>query len=462
MKKIIIGVTILALCACVAGCGKKNGGNTSNESVRPIAEELRMKKNDSIKADIYIDGTYSMGGYVNFPHNTIFIDSVKKIDSVINGTWENASVKYIKFGDRNIELSRENFLNLSNKTFYQDVETSLNKVIDSTKEGKLNIIVTDLFQTNQDIESLQIALKRKCFSDTSKAIAVIGLKGQFNGEIYDIGRNQKAVKYNSGSDPNSFRPFYLLVTGDEIDVRVFVDRYIKNSNDCRVAFFCKNIGNPSILTSDGNIRKAEDKGTAPLAINGKVNGWPNYRMKVSEGKSRAYMTLTSGNIINKVPDKFDSTYMNVETQNTNNSSSGILGKIKKLFRSEKSNVTEYRRLEGVDPLRLISLKPIEESVNGNKVKKNLQLTLDPNAINKKTGKYRVSINLTAEHESYKKSNRVFDDWNFEDNKVLTGDVLKDIGKKTQNVNKFTDLLSDMSYEINKPGFNNLYIYIDAK
>ena len=71
------------------------------------------------------------------------------------------------------------------------------------------------------------------------------------------------------------------------------------------------------------------------------------------------------------------------------------------------------------------------------------------------GKYRIRLNLLAERESYKKTNRVFDDWNFEDNQVLTESVLKDMGKRTQNVNRFTDLLSDMNYEIHKPGFYDL-------
>lgn len=40
-------------------------------------------------------------------------------------------------------------------------------------------------------------------------MALIGVKSQFNGNIYDIGKNGAAFKYTSKDEIASYRPFYL-------------------------------------------------------------------------------------------------------------------------------------------------------------------------------------------------------------------------------------------------------------
>ena len=45
-------------------------------------------------------------------------------------------------------------MHMDNPDFYNQKDTSLQKVIDQSKENDLTIIVTDLFQTNQDLDSL--------------------------------------------------------------------------------------------------------------------------------------------------------------------------------------------------------------------------------------------------------------------------------------------------------------------
>ena len=470
MRRILATCLALSLCYSLCGCKSTQTAKEGNKSVVTVADQLKIDVGEKIDADIYIDGTYSMGGYVNFSHNTIFADAVKQIETSITGTWKNATVKYIKFGDRNVELSRGGFLAFQAKDFYRDVDTSLNKVIDSTKAGKLNIIVTDLFQTNQDIESLQLALKNKCFNNEDNAVAIIGMKGHFNGEIYDIGKQQKMVRYNSENNKDAFRPFYLVVAGNDNNVRTFVDRYSRTVENCRIVFFSKNIGTPSLLVSDGNIKKADDKntstlvnlGTIPENRDGMTMNWPNYRMKLGDKMARGYMTLNSGNIVSNNPDALY-TSVKVEKMISSKASSSMGDKVLNIFKSNaKTDNISYEEVDDIDGTKLISVKTLEGGLNGNTLEEKLQVTINPMEFRNQKGKYRIRLNLLAERESYKKTNRVFDDWNFEDNQVLTESVLKDMGKRTQNVNRFTDLLSDMNYEIHKPGFYDLYIYFDVK
>ena len=143
-----------------------------------------------------------MYGYVNYPGGTIYADAVKDIDRTITENWKNDSIKYIKFGDNFQEMDRDAFLHMDNPDFYNQKDTSLQKVIDQSKENDLTIIVTDLFQTNQDLDSLVRSIKNKGMGK-DKAVAVIGLKSQFNGKIFDVGKNMSSLDYASSDDPLS-------------------------------------------------------------------------------------------------------------------------------------------------------------------------------------------------------------------------------------------------------------------
>ena len=57
------------------------------------------------------------------------------------------------------------------------------------------------------------------------SIAVIGVKNSFNGEIFDVGLNASKFQYNSYDYPYKFRPFYMLLLGQESAVKSFMQKF---------------------------------------------------------------------------------------------------------------------------------------------------------------------------------------------------------------------------------------------
>ena len=93
MKKLVVGLVAASLLVCVVGCKRSSKNVDTAKPVTPIAEELRMPINEKVESDIYIDSTYSMGGYVNFSHNTIFMESVKQIETTVASTWKDSKIR---------------------------------------------------------------------------------------------------------------------------------------------------------------------------------------------------------------------------------------------------------------------------------------------------------------------------------------------------------------------------------
>ena len=57
---------------------------------------------------------------------------------------------------------------------------------------------------------------------------------------------------------------------------------------------------------------------------------------------------------------------------------------------------------------------------------------------------------------------VFNEWSVDDNQISAESNLSDIGSKTLNISKFTEMLANLNYQMNTPGFYDLYVYLDAK
>ena len=101
MKKIMLCLMLLLASFLVFGCSQK-----SAKKAIPEPDIKVMKKTDNISMDIYLDGTYSMAGYVNYPSTTVYTNAIKEIERTVSSTWKNEDIKYIRFGDEFKKLSR--------------------------------------------------------------------------------------------------------------------------------------------------------------------------------------------------------------------------------------------------------------------------------------------------------------------------------------------------------------------
>ena len=91
------------------------------------------------------------------------------------------------------------------------------------------------------------------------------------------------------------------------------------------------------------------------------------------------------------------------------------------------------------------------------------LQANPAAIHKKEGVYRTKISLIPDKDKYTKAVNSFADWNFDDSQIgESQDVLKSVGNKTLNISKFITMLANLNYELNTPGFHDMYVYFEVK
>lgn len=471
MKVRSLLVPLLTACLLFSGCGHSrstqtavsSSGNTPNGFVQ----------SESVDADVYLDGTMSMSGYVNYPSGTIYEDSVKGIERSIQETWKDEKVTFVKFGDNFTPLDRNGLLQANQADFYNEKDTSLQTVVEKSDDKKLNIIITDLFQTNQDIDSLMNALKNKCFAQ-KHALAVIGVKSQFNGKIYDVGKSQASFEYATNDDPASYRPFYLMVYGNENDVRAFTVSYTKNlpkDVQHKETLLSANMAADTSLENDAASKgEKREKGVAQLAEISNLtsdNGVVQYRLKLDEKYSKANISLSGDKTVGEIPQKFSVKADQVEEATSANgetkSHSGIRAWIDKIFHRSKRNAenTEFTALKADN---FLTGDSSDAAVKEGKVTLGMSVKVDPSSIEKNTGTYRVRFSLLPDKSDYLDSNsKVFSDWNFEDNQASAGEnALKQSGSKTLNINTFIRQLSSLNYEMNEPGFHNLYIYFDAQ
>ena len=118
-------------------------------------------------------------------------------------------------------------------------------------EGQLVVIVTDLFQDDSDITQLIGHVKDK-YIKKGVDVGLFGLRSQFDGTVYDIGSGEgSSLRYRSTpGNPETFRPFYLLVLGRHADIAHYFDRLTANSTDAQTIIFSRYLVSPLLSFED--------------------------------------------------------------------------------------------------------------------------------------------------------------------------------------------------------------------
>ncbi|NUM70716.1 MAG: hypothetical protein HUU43_07695 [Ignavibacteriaceae bacterium] len=235
-----------------------------------------MKYSDQINADIYIDATPSMAGFVT-DNNSNYINTLSELESVLNTAFKNGTVNFFSFGNSIQKLSRTEYLNCKTPQFYSQGNTFIDSVLSKNDTKKVSIIITDLFQDQRDVNSVVKLIRDSCFAK-GLDVGIAGIRSEYNGTVYDA--LTAPYKYTSiKSQTNSFRPFYMLFIGKEENISKIVEtlaskgrlaeenvllisgRYITKS-DLNSVTKDKNDKNISIK------RVEEENGTAWVSLNG--------------------------------------------------------------------------------------------------------------------------------------------------------------------------------------------------
>ncbi len=256
---------------------------------------------DRLVARIYFDATLSMQGFVA-PGSTHYTRICPDLESVIVSGWKDETVNFFRFGEKVESIDRSTYLQAGYESFYEQEhifrETYIEEVIqheeqlvnaqmeanstpeDTTgtdvndtpeatiegvtptetvnerkQEGQLVVIVTDLFQDDSDITLLIDHLKEKYIKKGSE-VGLFGLRSQFDGTVYDIGIGAgSSMPYRSNpGDPETFRPFYLLVLGKYADIAHYFDRLIANGfSDAETIIFSQYLVSPLLSFENAKI-----------------------------------------------------------------------------------------------------------------------------------------------------------------------------------------------------------------
>ncbi len=210
---------LIILCMAFAGC-------TSNR----YSGEVRMPDHFSssggteperIPVDVYWDATYSMQGYTTLTSGNVYRTLPDHLGDMGDAMGE---VKFFRFGAEVKPLSGREYRKFSDPSYYTEVVTAMHNVIDVANPDHLSVIVTDLFESDADWSNVTKKLKEKYFAK-HMSVAVIGIKNPFRGDIFDVGLNAAKYYYDSGSNPEKYRPFYLFIMGPDGKVKEFLERW---------------------------------------------------------------------------------------------------------------------------------------------------------------------------------------------------------------------------------------------
>ena len=207
----VAGATLLAVASSLAACTSAGDRRANAAWSLDTAAVLgpAAPRTDSARVDLYVDATVSMGGYVA-DANGRYPQFLEGLESAAQTTWRRADVHFFRFGEQAQQLSRPAFLAAKTPGFYTEKITGIDQVVDCGGPSDVRVIVTDLFQSEGDVNAIVGRVKDRCFQ-RGRAVAVLGVPSQFRGKVYDA--KVPAYVYASTASPTTFRPFYALLLG---------------------------------------------------------------------------------------------------------------------------------------------------------------------------------------------------------------------------------------------------------
>ena len=211
----------LLLLVSLAAGGCSGGDSAANVEIPPLRQEQKAAR-EKIEVDVYWDATYSMKGYATITGNNFYRTLPDELEDLGNSL---GTTKFFRFGQEVKPLEGREHRRFSDPAYYDEVITAIHTVIGAANNEHLSVVVTDLFESDADWNNVAKQIKDKYFSQ-HKAMALIGIKNPFNGDIFDAGYGDHSKQaYDSGGDEKRYRPFYMMVLGSDAEVQVFLKRF---------------------------------------------------------------------------------------------------------------------------------------------------------------------------------------------------------------------------------------------
>ena len=402
--------------------------------------------------DLFFDATLSMKGFVTTQTPTAYELLVPMLErSVIEG-WKGGQIRFYKFGDDIVPLPGRSYLDAVKEAFYSDSRlnrrTLIERVIDKADTNSLTVIVTDLFQTNADINQLSERLKEK-FLVNNLSIGVYAIRSEFAGLVYDVGPNAYSFSYKSTKADNG-RPFYLLAFGKHSDVAHYFDVLetsgLNATTEKHTLIFSSHLlGRP--IGFAGSKLKTADKISEISTSNLLMSGFDDDRIKAFK--------ITNGKTAAKLGAEIS---YNSQLSNVIQHGSGLTVDVT-AWKGEDKGGKELVLVENPQALRAFrvdaKLAPDQIPFNKIQLQANLDVTELPAA-----GIYEYRIVLRPDH--YALPGWVAN-WNLSDEDVAHGHRTPSEfnGAKTYNLENFLGTLQGALLSTTPPKVGEIYCFIQV-
>jgi hypothetical protein len=218
---------MLSGCVLLSACGGSGSGPEWTALDHEAVTGTRSEERGSIDVDIYIDGTTSMIGYTTSTSSE-YLTFLDRLEATIETGWVDPEINFFKFGTRVREIDRAEYRQVRDAGFYREAgifrRTNIDRVIERTDTSRVSIVVTDLFQNDQDMTRIVSRIRDRCLQQGVK-VGVIGIPSSFDGRVYDARVGPYRYASTAGS-PSTYRPFYALVFGRSDDLRLLTETLV--------------------------------------------------------------------------------------------------------------------------------------------------------------------------------------------------------------------------------------------
>lgn len=198
--KRIIGATILLL-GLFTACSQKEPNIGWDYSDKDILSP-KTPRPDAITINIYLDATTSMKGFATNVTG-VYNKFIDEIESSVAAGWKKAEIHFFKFGTKIKEVDRNGFKAAKSQPFYAEPgfyeKTNIDYVIERMDSSQINVVITDLFQDEGDVNSIVLKIKEKCFSK-GVYVGILAIKSDYDGMVFDAKVPPYLFKSVAGKD----------------------------------------------------------------------------------------------------------------------------------------------------------------------------------------------------------------------------------------------------------------------
>ena len=244
MKTRLLAVGLTIVCFSLIAC-------TCSDGVSPSTLILQDNSTPSIAepeaVSIYYDGTPSMRGFLSDERYRRLVTH-----SVSYAAGSSLPVHYIQASNqgRNGILHAMSSANQAGRTeLYLRGDSDVRTVVDSASTDHLNVIITDFFETNQELPQINRTIAQR-FLRQGHAVGLIGARFDFEGLVYDIGLDLETFRYDGP------RPLYIFVIGEPTSVLRYMDALSMDGVEANQSIFSSHLLESHLTGRDARVSNA--------------------------------------------------------------------------------------------------------------------------------------------------------------------------------------------------------------